>query len=185
MGRKRWYPQRWVVELLAHRLALHIFPDYGDDVRPAGAISSPRLIDEQLLESALGLIRQPFYRTTLDKAGALLRSMIKNHPFVDGNKRLGVATTFIFLALNGYMITATNQEVVSFALSLAQSDPPMSWREVSSWLRAHCVRLRAASQPCLQGLQELQGASPDHQHWQELWTALQEALQELDDLADA
>lgn len=85
----------------------------------------------------MGLTEQPYYRGVFEKAGALLRSMVKNHPYVDGNKRLGLATTFLFLALNGRILVASNDEVVEFAKELAATQ--MKWRTVARWLRSHSV----------------------------------------------
>jgi len=79
--------------------------------------------DEALLESALALSRQPYYPTTIDKAAVLMRSLVKNHPFVDGNKRMGFVTSLVFLWFNGYVFAASNDEVVEFVLRLAASDP--------------------------------------------------------------
>ena len=63
--------------------------------------------------------------------------MVKNLPYVDGNKRLGLATTFLFLALNGRILVATNDELVEFARELAGTQ--MKWRTVARWLRSHSV----------------------------------------------
>ena len=95
------------------------------------------LVRPDALASALGLTEQPYYRGVFEKAGALLRSMVKNHPYVDGNKRLGLATTFLFLALNGRILVASNDELVEFAKELAGTQ--MKWRTVARWLRSHSV----------------------------------------------
>lgn len=92
----------------------------------------------EALESALGLTEQPYYRGVFEKAGALLRSMVKNHPYVDGNKRIGLATTFMFLALNGRVLLASNDEMVDFARELAGTH--MKWRTVARWLQDHSVK---------------------------------------------
>lgn len=97
--------------------------------------------DESMLESALGVPSQPYYRTTIDKAAAMLRSLVKNHPFVDGNKRMGMATTFLFLLENGYLFAPTNEEMVQFSLELARSQPAMGWKEIARWIRARSFRL--------------------------------------------
>ena len=135
MGRRLWYPDRFAVDVIAHRLAIRIFPGY--DKVPAGSLYGAPLQDNPLLESALALPRQPYYRTAIDKAGALLRSLVKNHPFVDGNKRIGMATTFIFLAFNHYLFAPANEEMVRFALQLAASEPDMTWRQVAKWIRLY------------------------------------------------
>jgi len=99
-----------------------------------------------LLESALALPRQTFdgrylYKTWHEKAGVLLRSLIKNHSLVDGNKRIGVATTFVFLLMNGRLWFAPNQEIVRFAVALAASEPDMPWREVARWIRSYTYKI--------------------------------------------
>jgi death-on-curing protein len=100
--------------------------------------------DEALLASALALPRQPYYPTTIDKAAVLMRSLVKNHPFVDGNKRMGFAPSLVFLWFNGYVFSALNDEVVEFVLRLAASDPAMSWQEVSLCLREHALSVAQA-----------------------------------------
>ena len=81
----------------------------------------------------------PYYRGVFEKAGALLRSMVKNHPYVDGNKRLGLAATFFFLGLNGRILVVPNDEMVAFATELAATQ--MEWRAVARWIRSRSIRL--------------------------------------------
>ena len=137
MGRRLWYPDRFDVQVIADRLAARLFPGY----EPLSGVSyfHPLTQENPLLESALGLPKQPYYRTTIDKAGALLRSIIKNHPLIDGNKRLGTAVTFVFLLFNGYLFAPPPAEMVRFAVELAASEPDMDWRDVAAWIRRHTV----------------------------------------------
>jgi death on curing protein len=58
------------------------------------------------------------YPDLASKAAALLDSLVRNHPFVDGNKRIGVLASFVFVDLNGYTIDADNDEVVDTVLDL-------------------------------------------------------------------
>lgn len=93
-----------------------------------------RLIDETggmhgirdigLLESAVARPLAVFndkdlYPTLFHKAAALAESLIKNHPFIDGNKRTAIASTAIFLQMNGYTLKASQMELVDFTLALA------------------------------------------------------------------
>lgn len=117
-----------------------MFTDY-DSPMPPFEFSGGERHGVGLLESALALPRQTFdgkylYRTWHDKAGVLLRSLIKNHPLVDGNKRIALATTFVFLLMNGRFLFALNDDMVKFALSVAASEPDTSWRTVARWIRA-------------------------------------------------
>jgi death-on-curing protein len=77
------------------------------------------------LESALAQPRMTFggtdlYPTIIEKAAALGFSVVKNHPFVDGNKRTGHAVMEMFLVLNGYVIEATVDEQVSILVSCSR-----------------------------------------------------------------
>jgi len=100
-----------------------------------------------LLESALAEPQQTFdrrflYRTIFDKAAALFRSIVKNHPLVDGNKRLALTTVAVFLTLNGYLFYVPLYEAVEFTLRVAASEPDMPWKEISRWLRRYSISVR-------------------------------------------
>ena len=125
------------IQFAAHRIAASLFAGYSDPL-PAFQLRDRG----ELLESALGLVRQPYYRTLYQKAGALVRSLIKNHPLVDGNKRIGMSATFVFLLWNERVLVASNDEMVAFALEVAQSSPAMSWEQAAEWLTRRCIRLK-------------------------------------------
>jgi len=105
--------------------------------RAGPSMMAGRIRDESLLESAISVSRQPYYRTTIDKAAALMRSFVKNHAFADGNKRIGVLVTLLFLEENGYELTANNDALTRFTLSLAASEPAMPLATVRRWLRGN------------------------------------------------
>ena len=96
--------------------------------------------DENLLESA---IYQPFasyggidlYPTIFDKSAALLRSMINNHPFVDGNKRTAIASIQMTLAESGYIFNASIKDTYIFLNQVASQN--LSVEEISDWLKNH------------------------------------------------
>jgi death-on-curing protein len=103
------------------------------------------IFDLRALESALAQPRMMFdgeelYPSMVEKASALGFSMIKNHPFVDGNKRTGHAAMEIFLVLNGYEITASVDEQEQVILQVATGE--MARQEFTAWLRAHVVPRR-------------------------------------------
>jgi death on curing protein len=60
------------------------------------------------------------YPNLLSKAAALLESLIGNHAFMDGNKRTAITSASLFLRINGYRLTANNQELEDFTLQCAQ-----------------------------------------------------------------
>lgn len=96
--------------------------------------------DEALLESALESCFATFdgvelYPTKEEKAAKLGFSLVSNHAFVDGNKRIGVYVMLSFLEINGIKIVATNEEIIEIGLSLASSK--MSCEDLKAWILAH------------------------------------------------
>ncbi len=94
------------------------------------------------LESALAQPQMTFggedlYPTLVDKAAALGYALIKNHPFLDGNKRTGHAAMEVFLVLNGYEIHADVEEQEHVILQVAASE--IDRKEFTTWLRTHVV----------------------------------------------
>ena len=116
-----------------------------------------------MLSSALGLVRQPYYRTIYDKAGALLRSIIKNHPYRDGNKRMGMTLTTVFLLMNGNFFLPTSEEMIEYALRIARSEPDMSWQEVAVWIRGRTLPLRKDPDTALRQVMDTMPRSEDVQ----------------------
>jgi death on curing protein len=104
---------------------------------------APGLRDLGALESALAQPRMTFggeelYPTLIEKASVLGFSLIKNHPFVDGNKRVGHAAVETFLLLNGCEIHATVDEQEQVILQLAGSK--LTRDELTAWLREHVTK---------------------------------------------
>jgi len=96
------------------------------------------------LESAVAQPRMAFggndlYPDVVEKASALAFSLIMNHPFVDGNKRIGHAAMETFLILNGFEIDATAAEQESVILQVAAGQ--MGRTAFSDWLRVHVVAI--------------------------------------------
>lgn len=99
--------------------------------------------DLGLLESALAQPRATFggvalYPTIVDKAAALGYSLIQNHPFVDGNKRIGHAAMEVFLMLNGYEIAAEVDEQEKVILGVASGE--VDRKAFVAWLKEHVTR---------------------------------------------
>lgn len=99
--------------------------------------------DEGLLDSALHAPYQTFggedlYKTVEQKGARLGFSLIANHPFVDGNKRIGMYIMLVFLEANGVQINPTDDEVIRAALAVASSK--MSYEELLRWVLANRVR---------------------------------------------
>ena len=94
-------------------------------------------VESALAQPAMTFGGQDLYPSLEEKAAALGFSLINNHPFVDGNKRLGHAVMEFFLALNGYEISAPVDEQETFVLRLAAGEA--SREELVEWLRGHLV----------------------------------------------
>jgi death-on-curing protein len=100
------------------------------------------LIHPPALESALAQPQMTFggeelYPTVVDKAAVLGYALVKNHPFLDGNKRTGHAAMEVCLVLNGYEIRAAVDEQERVILQVAASE--IDREEFTTWLRAHVV----------------------------------------------
>ncbi len=106
------------------------------------------LRDLALLESAVAQPRATFdgvdlQPTLQDKAAALCTSLVQNHPFVDGNKRIGHAAMEVFLLLNGFEIAASVDEQEQLILRLAQGE--LRRADIARWLHSHIVQVPDAS----------------------------------------
>ncbi len=98
--------------------------------------------DLNALESAVAQPRMTFggqelYPTIVEKASALGFSLIRNHPFVDGNKRTAHVAMETFLVLNGYEIEAPVDEQERVILQVASGE--IDREAFAKWLRAHIV----------------------------------------------
>lgn len=96
--------------------------------------------DDALLESAIESAFATFdgvelYPSKEEKAAKLVFSLISNHAFVDGNKRIGMYIMLSFLDINGIRIDATNEDVVKLGLSVA--DGSAKYNEILDWIISH------------------------------------------------
>lgn len=104
---------------------------------------SPDLRDPGLLTSAVDTPRATFDGSNLhgdlfEMAAAYLFHIVRNHPFVDGNKRTGAAAALVFLDLNGIEMDIDDAELVDHVLAIAEGKVPKA--EVAAFLRTRAVR---------------------------------------------
>ena len=90
------------------------------------------------LESAMALPQMTFggedlYKDVPDKAATLWHSLVMNHPFIDGNKRIGAMAAELFLGINGVDLLATNEQLVEITLATARGE--MSAEALAIWIR--------------------------------------------------
>ena len=134
MARRRSQPT-WLTRLVVD--AIH-----SDQIKEHGGLRGLR--DENALESALARPQQKWhYDTTIDipaLAAAYAFGFVKNHSYRDGNKRVGFLAAATFLGLNGYELTATDPDVVTEIVALA--DGSLSEDTLAAWIRQYSARQR-------------------------------------------
>lgn len=99
--------------------------------------------DEGLLDAALespygGWHDEEFYPGVEAKAARLAFGLVANHPFIDGNKRIGVLAMLVLLDLNGVTLDVTDGELVRLGMSLAQGEADT--HDVLNWIHEHTAR---------------------------------------------
>jgi death-on-curing protein len=99
------------------------------------------LRDEGLLDSALNRPKQVFHcgsPTLFDLAAEYALGIVKNHPFLDGNKRAGFMAAYTFLGVNGYDLNAPEADAVVQTLALAAGE--IDQTDYAAWLKASCKK---------------------------------------------
>lgn len=99
---------------------------------------SPGLRDRGALEAAIARPQMTFggedlYPDVAPKAAALMHSLVMNHPFVDGNKRVGAHATLVFIRINGMEPLITPAELTQVTLAVARGE--LSAEALTVWLR--------------------------------------------------
>ena len=107
-------------------------------IQATGGIRGLR--DLGMLESAVArpqatLAGVDLYPDLWAKAAALMHSLVLNHPFVDGNKRVALTAAGVFLDLNRYRMNASNQEAVAFTLQVIAGD--LDLEAMAAWFKTN------------------------------------------------
>ena len=100
------------------------------------------LRDEGMLDAAIAAPLQSFggqdlYPTLVDKASRLAFGLIENHPFIDGNKRIGTHAMLVLLALNGVELTYEDEDLIDIILKVAASEADE--KELHAWIETHIL----------------------------------------------
>lgn len=109
-----------------------------------GGIEGTR--DEGLMDSAIHRPRQRYHyeqADLFDLAASYAHGLSKNHPFLDGNKRIAFMAAYTFLAANGQQLEAPEEEAVLQTLGLAAGE--VGAEEYAAWLRDNCLPMPAKS----------------------------------------
>jgi len=97
------------------------------------------LRDQGLLESALYRPQTGYYSDLVEMAAALFESLINNHPFIDGNKRVAFFSTDIFLRLNGYKLEVEPEAAYAFLMNLFNTNS-CDLAHLAPWIRSAIVK---------------------------------------------
>lgn len=115
---------------------------HNDLIKKFGGIAGIR--DENLLESAIETPFQTFggqdlYPTLIEKAARLCYGLIKNHPFLDGNKRIGLHAMLVFLDRNNVKVEYDDDELIKIIFGVA--DNSVTYEEFLNWLESHIAKI--------------------------------------------
>lgn len=113
-----------VLEL--HRLQLQHYGG-GDGIRDRGCLEAACARPQMTFGG------EDLYREFPDKAAALMHSLVMNHPFVDGNKRVGAHAALVFLIVNDWDVQATSSDLEKVTMALAQGQ--LDLESLSIWWR--------------------------------------------------
>jgi death on curing protein len=127
-----------MTEYLSTEQILYIHDMLLGETGGASGMRDAGLLDSALGRSAASFGGQDLYPSMQAKAAALMHSLVSNHPFVDGNKRVAIAATELFLRVNGYFFTADNDTLFDFTMACAASQ--IGHEEIRIWIEQHCDR---------------------------------------------
>jgi death-on-curing protein len=121
-------------------LSLHeVFELHSELLKRFGGSGGIR--DTGLLESALSRPRSGYYESLSLQAAALLQSLVLNHCFIDGNKRVGFASCAIFLRLNGFRIKVSANKAEDFLIEKVIKGK-CDLIEIAKWLEKHMTAVK-------------------------------------------
>ena len=101
-------------------------------------LRDPGLLDAAVHRPQATFAGEDLYPTIFDKAGALCHSLIKNHAFVDGNKRTSLLSAMTMLELNGYVFQCEQEQLVAFGLKIDNEN--VSPEGIATWFKAHSTK---------------------------------------------
>ena len=127
-----------MIEYLSLAQILHLHEAQIDAFGGAGGIRDKKGLKSAVARPTMTFAGEDLYPDVAAKAAALMHSLVLNHPFVDGNKRVGAAAAELMALLNGYELNASDDELEDLTLSVAKGE--MDIEPLTIWLRQHVVR---------------------------------------------
>jgi death-on-curing protein len=123
---------RWIPDAAVRAMHAELLAEHG---------GRPGIRDSALLSSALARPRNRraygASASRFDLAAAYGFGIVKNHPFIDGNKRLALAVMYVFLDINGYLLDAPEAEAADMILRLAAGE--LGEKDLAGWVKANSV----------------------------------------------
>ncbi len=113
-----------------HRILVELQP-INDDFK----ILNTGNLDAALSRPKQSAFGDDAYKDAYSKAAALTESLISNHPFQDGNKRVGIAAGIVFMMNNGYQLNAAVNDIYGVAINIA--DGSCKFDEIKEWFEIH------------------------------------------------
>lgn len=120
---------------ISNSLAITIHQEQIDSIGGTTGIRDEGLLDSALAQPQATFGGELLHPTIHEQAAAYVYHIVKNHPFVDGNKRTGFAVMIAFLDLNGYRLNLSQEEAYSLVMQIAQGE--MTKEELSAFLEQH------------------------------------------------
>jgi len=125
----------WLTLELFEELCYHLACDLGpDEPIPGFSTRFPNRLEACLATPQYSFGGELLYATLADQASILFYSVIKNHPFLNGNKRLAFVSALVFLYLNGFWLRVGQEEVLQLCLDVARSSSS-EYRRVLSQIK--------------------------------------------------
>ena len=125
------------MKYLAAEQVLFIHSRIIDETGGAHGVRDVGLLKSAVARPGATFGGQDLYHDVFHKGAALMESLARNHPFLDGNKRTAIAATGIFLERNGFRIESTQKELEHFTMDVAVG--ALSHGDAAKWLKTHCI----------------------------------------------
>lgn len=140
-----FYLDAMLMEKMCHPIAVALFKERGEPI-PMFAEHSVQKLEASLSSPRQAFGGQEVYPTLEEKAAILFYSLIQNHCFPNGNKRISTATLLVFLYMNGHWLNASSAELAEWAIRIASSgekNPPEKINDIMpqliAWLQKHLI----------------------------------------------
>ena len=127
------------IRFLPEELVTIIHSDLLQRYGGKAGIRDVALLQSPLAQPKVTVGRKFVHKSVFDKAAAYGFHLCKNHPFIDGNKRVAFVLMDLFLQRNGWEIAANEEDAYSLMIDLSSGN--VSKTELSSWLKNHSARL--------------------------------------------